>query len=197
MIKGAQKIWLLYQKAALEEGQKRGIQPTRFPGQPPGEQGKRFSRLLDPIASLRRLKTCEKKGRKVDDFSEDKNPFRFFHLKNIDFATFFFRTFSASSVRRLGLKTSLLAISQRRFLIKQPNLLCPTHPSSWLMPGVHLVLPSPVTEVVAPQVFPSFCMRRCVVVHASIFERRGFSPTRVAKSSFQKLPTAHPGAGQE
>ena len=93
-----------------------------------------------------------------------------------------------------GLKTSLLAISQRRFLIKQPNLLRLTHPSSWLMPGVHLVLPSPVTEVVAPQVFPSFCMGRCVVVHASIFERRGFSPTRIAKSGFQKLPTAHPGA---
>merc|ERR1712074_74859 len=93
MIKGAQKIWLLYQKAALEEGQKRGLQPPRFPGQPPGEQGKRFSRFLAPIASLRRLKTREKKGRKVDDFSEDKNPFRFFHLKNIDFATFFFARF--------------------------------------------------------------------------------------------------------
>ena len=33
-----------------------------------------------------------------------------------------------------------------------------------------------------------------MVVHASIFERRGFSPTRIAKSGFQKLPTAHPGA---
>ena len=34
-------------------------------------------------------------GRKVDDFSEDKNPFRFFHLENIDFATFFFARFRA------------------------------------------------------------------------------------------------------
>ena len=43
---------------------------------------------------------CEKKGRKVDDFSEDKNLFRFFHLENIDLATFFSRALSGSVVRR-------------------------------------------------------------------------------------------------
>ena len=47
---------------------------------------------------------CEKKGRKVDDFSEDKNLFRFFHLENIDLATFFFsRTFGLRS-EALGVK---------------------------------------------------------------------------------------------
>ena len=46
-----------------------------------------LNRLTEEAESVR------KKGRKVDDFSEDKNPFRFFHLKNIDFATFFFRAF--------------------------------------------------------------------------------------------------------
>ena len=55
--------------------------------------------MIFTIFGLNRLteeaENVRKKGRKVDDSSEDKNPFRFFHLKNIDFATFFFARFRA------------------------------------------------------------------------------------------------------
>ena len=72
MIKGAQRFGIFTRKRRWKLAKSEVFSPPGFLASPKEGMGKRFSRFLAPIASLRRLKTREKQGRKAVDFLRAK-----------------------------------------------------------------------------------------------------------------------------